>query len=318
MNSKEYREFLEAYNGIYEEVGVKMKPGESAGQALERISGGKIPADKVIDPSKKTTLDKAHYEPEGEEYLDEAPIASRNYGDPVAAKWNKGYDVYRTAQSQGREMTPPSIPRGYGFHKPSGTITRGGVAPSTAATARSRPTTPVTPNNKRDPEFRRGPTAGAGNMNAGRPPAATAPRPVATAPRPAATTPRPVATAPRPVATAVRPTVPTTRPPATASIAPRPVAQPAETGTQASAGAVRGMIGSSMARQAATSTPQLSARAQALKAGGPQGGARARVLNQDLDLFDIIKGHLLDEGYADTEESALVIMANMKIGRAHV
>ena len=126
-----------------------------------------------------------------------------------------------------------------------------------------------------------------------------------------ATTPRPVATAPRPVATAVRPTVPTTRPPATASIAPRPVAQPAETGTQASAGAVRGMIGSSMARQAATSTPQLSARAQALKAGGPQGGARARVLNQDLDLFDIIKGHLLDEGYADTEESALVIMANM-------
>jgi hypothetical protein len=30
-----------------------------------------------------------------------------------------------------------------------------------------------------------------------------------------------------------------------------------------------------------------------------------------LDLFDLIKGHLLDEGYADTEESALVIMANM-------
>jgi hypothetical protein len=29
------------------------------------------------------------------------------------------------------------------------------------------------------------------------------------------------------------------------------------------------------------------------------------------DLFDIIKGHLLDEGYADTEEAALKIMANM-------
>ncbi len=56
---------------------------------------------------------------------------------------------------------------------------------------------------------------------------------------------------------------------------------------------------------------QLSARAQALKAGGPQGNARARVLNQDLDIFDIIKGHLLDEGYADTEEAALQIMANM-------
>ena len=57
--------------------------------------------------------------------------------------------------------------------------------------------------------------------------------------------------------------------------------------------------------------PKLSARAQALKAGGPKGGARERMLNQDLDLFDIIKGHLLDEGYADSEEAALTIMANM-------
>jgi len=29
------------------------------------------------------------------------------------------------------------------------------------------------------------------------------------------------------------------------------------------------------------------------------------------DMFDLVKGHLLDEGYADTEEAALVIMANM-------
>jgi hypothetical protein len=29
------------------------------------------------------------------------------------------------------------------------------------------------------------------------------------------------------------------------------------------------------------------------------------------DLFDIVKGHLIDEGYADTEEAALAIMANM-------
>lgn len=39
--------------------------------------------------------------------------------------------------------------------------------------------------------------------------------------------------------------------------------------------------------------------------------ARERALNQDLDLFDIIKGYLLDEGYAETEKSAIVIMANM-------
>jgi hypothetical protein len=29
------------------------------------------------------------------------------------------------------------------------------------------------------------------------------------------------------------------------------------------------------------------------------------------DIFDVIKGHLLDEGYANSEESAIVIMANM-------
>lgn len=34
-------------------------------------------------------------------------------------------------------------------------------------------------------------------------------------------------------------------------------------------------------------------------------------LAADVDIFDIVKGHLLDEGYAETEENALVIMANM-------
>lgn len=32
---------------------------------------------------------------------------------------------------------------------------------------------------------------------------------------------------------------------------------------------------------------------------------------QSVDLFDLVKGHLLDEGYAETEEAAIVIMANM-------
>jgi hypothetical protein len=33
--------------------------------------------------------------------------------------------------------------------------------------------------------------------------------------------------------------------------------------------------------------------------------------NEEVDLYDIILSHLLDEGYADTEEAALKIMANM-------
>jgi|688.fasta_scaffold43603_9 hypothetical protein len=34
-------------------------------------------------------------------------------------------------------------------------------------------------------------------------------------------------------------------------------------------------------------------------------------LNQDFDIFDVIKGYLLDEGYAETEEEALAMMVNM-------
>ena len=45
------------------------------------------------------------------------------------------------------------------------------------------------------------------------------------------------------------------------------------------------------------------------KWGGPN--PRTRKLNNSYDLYDIILSHLLDEGYADTNENALVIMANM-------
>lgn len=60
-------ELTRAYYEIYqldEQVGVPMKPGESEGEALERISGGKIKRKDVV-PS-KAGVQKAHYEPEGE------------------------------------------------------------------------------------------------------------------------------------------------------------------------------------------------------------------------------------------------------------
>lgn len=40
-------------------------------------------------------------------------------------------------------------------------------------------------------------------------------------------------------------------------------------------------------------------------------GRAKRTQNEDLDLYDIILSHLLDEGYADTQEGAEVIMVNM-------
>ena len=35
------------------------------------------------------------------------------------------------------------------------------------------------------------------------------------------------------------------------------------------------------------------------------------MLKQDFDVFDVVLGHLIDEGYADTQEAATAIMANM-------
>jgi hypothetical protein len=68
------------------------------------------------------------------------------------------------------------------------------------------------------------------------------------------------------------------------------------------------MITRSQARQAAQ-TPKPATPAPAAR---PMGNARERMLQrQSFDVFDAIKGHLIDEGYADTEESALAIMINM-------
>lgn len=38
---------------------------------------------------------------------------------------------------------------------------------------------------------------------------------------------------------------------------------------------------------------------------------RKKTAKEDYDMFDLILSHLLDEGYADTEEAATAIMANM-------
>ena len=55
-----------------------------------------------------------------------------------------------------------------------------------------------------------------------------------------------------------------------------------------------------------------SLASQAAELRNMQAASRQRQgLTQSFDVFDVIKGHLIDEGYADTEEAALQIMANM-------
>ncbi len=56
----------------------------------------------------------------------------------------------------------------------------------------------------------------------------------------------------------------------------------------------------------------LKSKTAPAKAAGTKFNPNApKILNQDVDIFDIIKGHLLDEGFAATEEAAMAIQANM-------
>jgi hypothetical protein len=138
------------------------------------------------------------------------------------------------------------------------------------------------------------PKSGVAGFPAARPAAAPAARPAAGAPaRPAATAPAtPKPTAPAGGSALDRATAAASKPTA---FSPKPQSD------------VGKMIASSQARQSAQ-TPKPATPAPAAR---PMGGARGRMLGASFDPFDVIKGHLLDEGYADTEEAALVIMANM-------
>jgi hypothetical protein len=56
--------------------------------------------------------------------------------------------------------------------------------------------------------------------------------------------------------------------------------------------------------------PSLSSQASGLRAMQQRSKER-QGLTQSFDMFDVVKGYLIGEGYADTEEAALAIMANM-------
>ena len=153
------------------------------------------------------------------------------------------------------------------------------------------------------------------------PAAKPAPAPAAAKPAPA-----PAAAKPAPAPAAAKPAAPAKPAPGTKAAGPESIKpktpnpllkdksiermQQASQMRQKGANVTSDMI-SDKSVKAPAPKPQMSARAQALKAGGPAGGARERMLNQGVDIFDLVKGHLLDEGYADSEEGAMVIMVNM-------
>ena len=115
---------------------------------------------------------------------------------------------------------------------------------------------------------------------------------------------------------------PTTAKPAT-SVAPKP--QIGTTPPKPSSVTSTGISGLSAANRAAysagggnaaaqkgmgSSTAQVISQGKKNLSRMDQGSGKS-TLTQSFDPFDVVLGHLLDEGYADTEQAALQIMANM-------
>ena len=168
-----------------------------------------------------------------------------------------------------------------------------------------------------------------------------APRPAAAAPRPAAAAPRPAAPAPAAPTggkgkVAPAPSTPTAAKPATGMLGKTSFERRTPTSAELKAAQAARASGASpekalqaaksvggalsQATAAASKPAAFSPTSAAAKTtptpvtpkaptGGPR--TRAQVLGQSFDPFDVVKGHLIDEGYADTEEAALKIMANM-------
>jgi hypothetical protein len=122
-----------------------------------------------------------------------------------------------------------------------------------------------------------------------------APRPAPTA-RPAATQPKssPVTSSPRPKDTSI-----------TDMIGRSQIRQGAPINTGNKSSDVRSMA---LRGSAGSSTPTKTAPTSSNRATGSR---KPGSIVSGFDMFDLVKGHLLDEGYADTEEAAIAIMANM-------
>jgi hypothetical protein len=118
-----------------------------------------------------------------------------------------------------------------------------------------------------------------------------------------------IPTAPsKPAAPAARPAAPA---PAARPAAPAPAARPAAPAPAKPSGTTP-TAKPTPAPSASPARPSLSSQASELRQMRARSLERqGKPLSASFDPFDVIKGHLLDEGYADTEEAALVIMANM-------
>jgi hypothetical protein len=141
---------------------------------------------------------------------------------------------------------------------------------------------------------------------------AAKPAPTAAAKPAAAPAARPAATAkPSPTPAAKPASTAAAKPAATAkpapAAAPKPATPAAQPKIKQDVADIKSMQAASQARQA-SSAP---AAAKPTPTPAATGSKKPGSVYSSFDMFDVVKGHLIGEGYADTEEAAIAIMANM-------
>jgi hypothetical protein len=173
------------------------------------------------------------------------------------------------------------------------------------ATAVSRPQIGSLPSSARQvTQYPQGVSTGVGGGNAAASRQTPAARPAASVAKPATSAARPAA---RPATTSSN--VPTSaRTSYAGATGVKPVGTPLPTNAVQPVAGAPAQPMSRMAQQTAELRKMRQASQQRQIA---QGGTPATPLVQSFDPFDVVMGHLIDEGYADTEEAALQIMANM-------
>lgn len=149
-------------------------------------------------------------------------------------------------------------------------------------------------------------------------PAAAKPAPAKPAPE------KPAPAKPSPSGSGIVPTSAKPVPTSTPRPAPTPVAKPAPTATAKPAATPAAKPAGSAMDQWAKANPKLAAaKAERERTRGTSATTNPlmkdmksslpapKPLASGMDIFDLVKGYLLDEGYAETEENAVVIMVNM-------
>ena len=124
-------------------------------------------------------------------------------------------------------------------------------------------------------------------------------------PKPAA----PVAAKPATPAAAKPAAAPAPKPAATkpaATAAPKPAATAAPKPAEAPKKTFNPLMQKTFGYQTGFAPDQVKGNAKKMAMMGS-----LKNISSGVDIFDLVKGHLLDEGYADSEEGAMVIMVNM-------